>query len=187
MNHQGTIRIETKNLVLRRFTTADAEAMYHNWASDDAVTKYLTWPSHASVEVTTALLQTWVEAYEQPTFYNWAITWKENEQEPIGGISIVHMDEAIASVEFGYCLGRNWWRRGITSEALQALIRFFSETVGANRLEARHDLANPNSGQVMRACGMQYEGTLRQGGRNNQGCCDEAIYALLAPAVDQNI
>jgi len=52
MNHIGTIRLETDRLILRRFTIADAEGMFNNWASDDDVTKYLTWPTHQNVEMT---------------------------------------------------------------------------------------------------------------------------------------
>ena len=44
MKHSGTQRLETDRLVLRRYTRADAAAMYKNWASDDGVTKYLMWP-----------------------------------------------------------------------------------------------------------------------------------------------
>ncbi|MCU9810253.1 N-acetyltransferase, partial [Paraclostridium sp. AKS46] len=33
MNHKGTLRIDTKNLILRKFKLSDAEAMYKNWAS----------------------------------------------------------------------------------------------------------------------------------------------------------
>ena len=36
MKHIGTKNIETERLILRRFTLDDADAMYRNWASDDA-------------------------------------------------------------------------------------------------------------------------------------------------------
>lgn len=39
MNHIGTQTIETRRLVLRRFTVADAQAMFDNWANDPEVTK----------------------------------------------------------------------------------------------------------------------------------------------------
>lgn len=52
MKHIGTKNIETERLILRRFTLDDADAMYRNWASDDEVTKYLTWPAHSSVDIT---------------------------------------------------------------------------------------------------------------------------------------
>jgi len=48
MNHKGTETLETERLLLRRFSESDAEAVFRNWASDDEVTKYLTWPSHKS-------------------------------------------------------------------------------------------------------------------------------------------
>lgn len=47
MNHLGTVVLETTRLKLRRFTIEDAEGMYRNWASEDEVTKFLTWPTHA--------------------------------------------------------------------------------------------------------------------------------------------
>ncbi|HML49632.1 MAG TPA: GNAT family protein, partial [Clostridia bacterium] len=52
-------------------------------------------------------------------------------------------------------------------------------TVGMNRIEARHDPRNPNSGLVMKACGMRYEGTARASDWNNQGICDACHYAIL--------
>lgn len=51
MNHLGTKTLESDILLLRRFTIDDAGAMYENWAGDPEVTKYLTWPTHTSVEV----------------------------------------------------------------------------------------------------------------------------------------
>ena len=42
MNHCGTRQLDTERLVLRRFVTEDAEAMFRNWASEPEVTKYLT-------------------------------------------------------------------------------------------------------------------------------------------------
>lgn len=39
MKHLGTKTIETRRLVLRKFTLSDAEPMYRNWASDPEVTK----------------------------------------------------------------------------------------------------------------------------------------------------
>ena len=179
MNHQGTRTIQTERLTLRPFTLADAPAMYRNWANDPEVTRYLTWPAHTSVEVSEAVLSDWAPRYADPTWYQWAIVPK-TVGEPIGSIAIVRMDEAVASVHVGYCIGRRWWKQGITSEALTALMRFFFEDVGVNRIDSRHDPRNPHSGDVMLRCGMTREGTLRQADRNNQGICDCAMYGILA-------
>ncbi|HBR33211.1 MAG TPA: N-acetyltransferase, partial [Firmicutes bacterium] len=93
----------------------------------------------------------------------WAIVFKENGPEPIGSISIVKMDERIGMVHVGYCIGKKWWHKGITTEALAKLVEFFFEEVQVNRIESRHDPRNPNSGKVMEKCGLQFEGTVKQG------------------------
>ncbi len=179
MNHCGTKRLETGRLVLRRFTVADADAMYKNWASDPEVTKYLTWPTHPDPGVTKRVLADWVAAYQNANYYQWAIVLKENGDEPIGSIAAVRMDESISMVHIGYCIGRAWWHRGIASEVLRAVVDFFFDEVGVNRIEARHDPNNPHSGMVMQKCGMRYEGTMRSADRDNQGVCDVCCYAIL--------
>ena len=179
MKHCGTQRIETERLVLRKFALEDAEAMYKNWASDPEVTKFLTWPTHDNVAVSKRVLGDWVAAYEKNDNYQWAIVLKENGDEPIGSITAVGGNDAIEMIHIGYCLGRNWWHQGIMSEALQAVMDFFFDTVGVNRIETRHDPNNPHSGMVMQKCGMKYEGTLRSSDKNNQGICDACWYALL--------
>lgn len=179
MKKCGTQRIETDRLILRRYKIEDADAMYKNWASDSEVTKFLTWQPHSSVEVSRGIIENWLKEYSDEKYYQWAIVLKDNGNEPIGGISVVHMNEDISMVHIGYCLGRAWWRRGIMSEALKAVTDFMFDTVEVNRVEARHDPRNPNSGKVMQKCGMKYEGTLRSADRNNQGICDACYYALL--------
>ena len=178
MNHCGTQTIETERLILRRFEITDAEDMYLNWASSEAVVKYLTWPTHENSDATKALLEEWVKSYKEDNYYQWAIVLKEID-EPIGSISAVGMKESIDMIHIGYCRGDAWWHQGITSESLQAVIGFFFERVGAKRIESRHDPRNPHSGMVMKKCGMQYEGTLRSSDRNNQGICDASWYAIL--------
>lgn len=178
MQHKGTQAIETARLSLRRFEMGDAEPMFWNWASDPEVTRYLTWQPHANLTVTQAVLSDWVSAYADLDTYNWAIVPKELGQ-PIGSISVVRIREDFMSMEIGYCIGKAWWHQGITSEALRAVIAYLFAYTNVNRIVAIHDARNSNSGGVMRKCGMQYEGTLRQAGRNIQGICDICIYAIL--------
>lgn len=179
MQHLGTEIIETSRLILRRFTVGDAEAMYNNWANDDAVTKYLRWPTHKSAEISRGVLEDWVSHYGEPDFYQWAITIRENGDEPIGSIGVVDKNDRISMAHIGYCIGRKWWHKGITSEALEGVIRYLFTKVGMNRIESQHDPDNPNSGKVMLKCGMKYEGTMREADFNNQGICDAAMYAIL--------
>ena len=152
MKHQGTKRLETDRLILRKFIIDDAAAMYNNWTSDPDVTKYLMWPYHKTIEISKAVLTDWINQYSK--------------------------EDSIEMVRIGYCIGKKWWKQGITSEALTAIVEFFFEEVGINRIETRHDSKNPNSGKVMMKCGLKYEH--READWNNQGRCDSAMYALLA-------
>ena len=178
LTHKGTQTIETPRLILRRAIREDAEPMFRNWSSDPKVTKYLTWPAHSNIAVSEMVIGSWLQEYEKDSYYQWMIVLKELG-EPIGSISVVRQNEQIEEAEIGYCIGTRWWHRGIVSEALTAVMRYLFEEVGMNRVAARHDPNNPNSGRVMRKCGMIYEGTARSADRNNQGVCDAAHYAIL--------
>lgn len=181
MEHKGTKNLPSERLDLRPFTLDDAEAMYRNWASDKDVTRYLTWPSHADISVSREVLREWTAKYQDTSFYQWAIALKERPEEPVGSIGVVNtIDDRIQMAHIGYCIGKKWWHQGITSEALQRVIEYLFEEIGVHKVESRHDPRNPNSGLVMKKCGLRYEGTLRQSDWNNQGLCDASYYGLLA-------
>jgi len=178
MKHLGTKTMETPRLLLRPFVMEDAEAMFRNWASDPEVTKYMTWPAHAGMEVSEMVLKDWTSHYGEDNYYQWAIVSKE-QGEPIGSIAVVHTSDTARWVEIGYCIGKAWWHRGIMTEALSAVIRFFFTEVGVSRIQATYDPRNPHSGAVMAKCGMTREGLLRRFGRNNQGICDIVMCSIL--------
>jgi len=169
MLHKGTVKIESERLILRQFTGNDACAIYANWASDDKVTEFLTWPAYKSLEITKSILNEWINSYKNKDFYHWAIVLKQNGNEPIGSISVVDKNEKLNIVHIGYCIGVKWWHKGITSEAFAGIIPFLFNEVKANRIESRHDPNNSNSGKAMIKCRLKYEGTLRQVDINNKG------------------
>ena len=178
MNHLGTQTIETKRLILRKYKEGEEKYIFKNWACDDEVTKYLMWQSHKDVSVSKQWIEYLKSNYDRKDFYEWTIVLKEID-EPIGSISVVDKKENVNAVHIGYCIGKKWWHQGITSEALSAVIDFFFDKVGADRVESRHDPRNVNSGKVMQKCGMKYEGTMRKADVNNQGICDCSYYAIL--------
>lgn len=183
MEHKGTVRIETERLILRQFTEGDIEAAFRNWTSDDRVTEFLRWPTHTDVTVTDMIVKSWIDGYKDNAFYQWAIELK-GLGEPIGTISVVDMDEKTDKVHIGYCIGSNWWKKGYTSEAFAGIIPFLFKEIKANRIESQHDPNNPNSGKVMKKCGLKYEGTLRKADWSNKGIVDACMYGLLAEEWD---
>ncbi|NLC44222.1 MAG: GNAT family N-acetyltransferase [Clostridiales bacterium] len=185
LQHKGTITLETERLILRRFALDDAENMFNNWANDSEVTRFLSWPPHENIEVTRTVISSWIQGYENPETYSWAIVLKEINK-PIGSIALVSVNSKNLRAEVGYCIGKPYWHKGYTSEAFTRVLEFVFDEVGFNRMEAKHDVRNPHSGGVMKKCGMTFEGTLRQVGlnRNNEFfSCD--LYSILRSEWDK--
>lgn len=178
MNKAGTQRIETDRLILRRFRLEDAEDMYVNWASDPEVARFLTWPTHSSVEVTKSLLADWIPGYEDGGYFNWVMEYKETGKA-IGNIAVVKLNENTKAADMGYCMSRAYWGQGLMPEALNAVMDYLFDVVGLNRIAACHDANNPKSGRVMEKAGMKREGILRAAGKNNLGIHDEVWYAMI--------
>ena len=80
--------------------------MYENWAGDPEVTKFLTWPTHESAEISRQILKEWVAAYDNPEVYQWCIEEKESG-EPVGSIAVVSRNEKTQSCEIGNCISRS--------------------------------------------------------------------------------
>ena len=176
LTHKGTVEIKTERLLLRRFTLDDVQPMFENWANDERVTRYLTWEPHKEVEVTKCLVGIWCNDYDNPEHYCWAM---ELDGQPIGSISVVHFDERSDRAELGYCMGYDWWGKGLMTEAITALVDFLFTEVGCNRLEIVHLIENPASGRVAQKCGFTKEGVRREYFNKNGVFHDDVFYALL--------
>lgn len=179
INHDGTKLIETKRLILRPFILSDAENMFKNWANDPEVTKFLSWDIHSDLSITKLCVESWVDSYISKETYNWAIILKENPNEVIGSIGAVSVDSYLEQATLGYCLSKKYWNKGIITESLNAIITYLFDC-GFMRLSAYHDISNPASGEVMKKCGMQFEGTFRNFVKDNKGdFCNVSQYAIL--------
>ncbi|MEG2869805.1 MAG: GNAT family N-acetyltransferase [Terrisporobacter sp.] len=178
LKHSGTKTINTDRLILRRFETGDANDVFKNWTSDSEVSKFLTWETHSDVMFTRSLLDSWISEYSDENTYHWVIELKEIK-EAIGDIQVFHLKDKNYSCEVGYCLSREFWSKGIMSEALNAVIRYLFEEIGLNRIVAMHNTENIASGKVMIKNNMKYEGTLRQAGRLNESFYDLNVYSIL--------
>lgn len=178
MKNLGSRTIETERLILRKARLKDIKPAYKNWMKSSRVTKYLSWGNHKTLDDTRSCFMRWIKDYKNDHVYHWIIDLKEIG-EPIGTISAVEIDESLNKVALGYCIGEKWWNKGLMTESLRAVVVYFFEEVGVNRLEAFHDLENPASGQVMEKAGLKFEGVKKSNGINNDGIYDEVCYGLI--------
>lgn len=174
----GTQPIETERLILRRFVKNDAQAMFDNWASRSENLTYVTWNPHLNVEQTRNSIGNWVKSYDDPNYYKWAICLKENPEQVIGDISIVEIHEEDSSCEIGYVLGKNYWGRGLMTEALKAVLDFCFIQVEFHKVKARYASLNPASGRVMEKAGMSYLKTITNGVERKGYLADLIYYQI---------
>ncbi len=144
--------IKTERLILRRFQYSDAEPMFLNWASDEEVTKYVTWDKHQSVDTTKQLIDLWIKEYDDPKTVRFAVVLKSNN-ELIGGIDVVRMNNNVP--EIGYVLARKYWGQGYMSEACLAFTNYLF-SLGYQELNICADVNNIASNRVIQKCGFSY-------------------------------
>ena len=155
LQHKGTVTIETIRLILRKFERTDANDMFHNWASDPEVCKYLSWGPHKDISASKKRIKYILQSYSYPDTYQWAIVLK-NRKHVIGSISVEIKNTLDSSCEIGYCIGREFWNQGIMTEALRAVMHYLFYEIGYQKIVAKHDLLNPASGRVMQKAGMKF-------------------------------
>lgn len=146
----NTPTLETKRLILRKFTENDIEALFLI-LKDKEVNTFLPWYPIKNLEQAKKFYEErYTFTYLKPQGYAYAICLK-SDNFPIGYIK-VDMEEPY---DFGYGLRKEFWHQGIVSEAAKAVV----EQVKKDRLPyitATHDVNNPRSGNVMKKVGMKY-------------------------------
>lgn len=137
--------LETKRLMLRKFEEQDIDALYL-LLRDEEVNTFLPWFPLKSIEEA----REFYEKRIQGKRYYYAICLKENAY-PIGYIK-AEIDEGH---DFGYALRKEYWNKGIATEAGEALVMQLKKD-GIPYITATHDRNNPRSGAVMKKIGMKY-------------------------------
>lgn len=156
MNKTGCqILLETKRLVLRQFTVADAEHIFA-LDNDPAVMRYLNGgePTPRAV-VEQTILPTFME-YDQnvPGFGVWAVDEKSTG-DFLGWVSMRPSDEMVGEVILGYRFRKATWGKGFATEAVRALIDKGFTELGVQRVVATTYQDNVASQRVMEKLGMR--------------------------------
>jgi ribosomal-protein-alanine N-acetyltransferase len=169
--------LETERLILRKMVLNDAEAVFA-YASNSEVSRYTLWETHRSIEDSRAFLEFATQKYENGGEPDWGIVYRGNGCL-VGACGLVNWEAEHARAEVGFVLSREYWGRGLMSEAVRAILRFGFERMNLNRIEARCIAENAASARVMEKAGMVYEGTLRQREYIKGAYRDIKLYAIL--------
>jgi ribosomal-protein-alanine N-acetyltransferase len=149
--------INTGRLTLRRPRISDADDIY-NYASDPDVVKYVAFKRHQSPVDAINFLNYQNSLWNEAKGFGYAICLKDSEKL-IGMIDIRFKNN---SAGFGYILNKQFWKKGIMSEALTILVSWSLQQPKIFRADALCDSENPASARVMEKAGMSKEGLLKR-------------------------
>ena len=175
----NTKTLETERLILRKFNENDYVGMYENWASDENVTKYVSFNPHKDCNETKDFFKEWINDYNNGS-YNWVVELKENH-EIIGNISVIEISKKHNNCELGYVFGSRFWGNGYATESLRTVLEFLLKECDFHLVEAKHHASNPASGKVMEKAGMKKDGVLRERRKNKiiNGYDDLVVYSIV--------
>jgi ribosomal-protein-alanine N-acetyltransferase len=110
-----------KKVCLRELKASDATSISKNM-NDPQVTKYVGWRYPFTMHDASALIQKYRKGMQNGTCYALGIEEK-GKNTVIGTVAFVLMDEQrMPALDFW--LGRRFWRRGYTEEAVRLMIKF---------------------------------------------------------------
>lgn len=169
--------IKTKRLILRPVSINDAQDIY-DYSSDEEVTKMVTYDTYTSIEdAYQSLNHFFLNRDPNVQFEAMAIVDK-NTQKMIGtcdASALFRKDMA----EVGYVLHKDYWHKGIMTEAMRAYCQWLFEEKGLRRLELTHDPRNIGSKKVAEKLGFVYEGKRRAYIKIEGAYSDMPYYSLL--------
>ena len=151
--------LECDRIILRKMDRSFADDMFE-YASNPAVTKYLTWDVHPNRRFSYNYLGYVNSRYRTGEFFDWAITMRDSGKM-IGTCGFTRFNFSSYSAEIGFVLNPKYWGYSIAPEASRRVIRFGFDTLKLHRIEARYMENNIQSRRVMEKSGMTFEGIYR--------------------------
>ncbi len=151
--------LECDRIILRKMDRSFADDMFE-YASNPAVTKYLTWDVHPNRRFSYNYLGYVNSRYRTGEFFDWAITMRDSGKM-IGTCGFTRFNFSSYSAEIGFVLNPKYWGYSIAPEASRRVIRFGFDTLELHRIEARYMENNIQRRRVMEKSGMTFEGIYR--------------------------
>ena len=164
----SNVILETDGLILRAWEITDLDDFFE-YASVEGVGEKAGWEHHKSKDKSLEILKMFME--EKKIF---AIVLKEN-QKAIGSIGIEELGEELdkdldnlSGRELGYVLNKDYWNKGIMTEAVSKVVDYCFNTLKLNFLMASYFNHNIASKKVLENLNFKfYKDIIIETGYNN--------------------
>ena len=170
--------LTTPRLVLRQSLPGDAADLF-SYLSDPEVQKYDSDPPLRELAEAVAAIEDSQKRFATKGGIMWSLALKD-ENRVIGGIGFYFWDRSYYKADLGYTVARPYWRRGIASEALGAVLRFGFETMRLHRVNVDTRMDNLASVALMKKLAFRHEGVRRECIRSADGAYQNwGLYGML--------
>jgi len=170
--------LETERLVLRELTVTDAEHVF-GFFSDPQVMQFYDCEAFTTVEDAKMLIRRFCQWFANQQGFRWGIALKSDPHMIVGTCGLFGWNKSWRTATLGYELSRLYWRRGIMTEAVRALLTYGFREMELNRIRATVVTANVASANLLEKLSFQKEGLLREAQFVNGKFDDLFSYALL--------
>ena len=148
--------IVTERLSLRRLRYEDAEEIFFTYASKPEVTRFVSWPTHRTLQDTKAFLRYAINGWDSGTDYSFAIRLLESNRL-IGSIGVINEN---GKLQFGYVFSPTQWNKGYATEVCLTLMSLLRNQKGVYRIQSFVDVENVSSERVLIKSGLVEEARL---------------------------
>jgi ribosomal-protein-alanine N-acetyltransferase len=160
---------------------ADASALFKILA-DDEVAEFYDDDSFNNISQASDQIKAWENGFINRSCIRWGIT-RKNEGDIIGSCGYYGFHTWNRRASIGYELARIYWRQGIMTEALSAMINFGFGEMELNRIEALVMPENTASIKMLEKLGFRKEGLLEEYEQwGSKGFVDLCMFGLLRKA-----
>ena len=148
----GTVELASRWLTIRRYKQEDAQLLYEGLGKDEEMFRYTGWNPYATEEMAEETVREFIESYDNPHFYGWAL---ELEGILVGTIGAYDYDPESNSIEVGISIIRSFWGHGYATEALLAVLKYLTENEKIAHVIAWCASDNLGSRKAMEKAGMK--------------------------------
>lgn len=150
------IVLETNRLIIRAWKKEDLEDFFE-YAKVDGVGQRAGWNPHTSIQESDKILDMFIN--EKKTF---ALELMENHKV-IGSLGLEEISlslneeyDNLVGREIGYVLSKEYWGKGLMTEAVKRVIKFCFEDEKYDYLMCSHSVTNSQSKRVIEKCGFHF-------------------------------
>jgi len=169
--------LKTDRLLLRQVQYYDIKDM-HRMRTDPEVMMHMDIEIPQSINDTQKKFEQEIESFSQGDSVYWAIILKSSN-EFIGGAGYWRLIKEHYRAEIGYQLLPKYWRKGLSIEALKAIIQFGFKEMGLHSIEGNVNPKNIPSMKLLEKLGFEQEAYFKENFYFNGKFLDSIIFSLI--------